>query len=182
MGSQRNPRRPARADVILVARRIRHRRAIMLRTEPRARTWLVAKGLHAPTQAPSMDRPDKPRENPDSLRACRAPEPQGKHPVHPGPEWASPGTRSSPRTRREAAAHLAPSREHIRRLYLRRMPGHLRSARDLIHAETTTCSPLILARAPLSSGVAHHLCDMPSSFGNTSSVTRGAAWLQVTCS
>jgi len=56
MGSQRNPRRPARADVILVARRIRHRRALVLRSEPRARTWLVAKGLHAPTQAPTAER------------------------------------------------------------------------------------------------------------------------------
>ena len=53
MGLQRNPIRPARADVILVARRIRHRRALVLRSEPRARTWLVAKGLHAPTQAPT---------------------------------------------------------------------------------------------------------------------------------
>ena len=42
--------------MILVARRIRHRRALVLRAEPRARTWLVAKGLHAPTQAPTAER------------------------------------------------------------------------------------------------------------------------------
>jgi hypothetical protein len=37
MGSQRDPRRPRRANVILVARRVRRRRAVLLRT--RAASW-----------------------------------------------------------------------------------------------------------------------------------------------